>query len=79
MTASAMRPRLEKEHFMFFSNLGRIVDRIYPKMMSQSIFGRGLLTQKPPPAIWIRYFRSSPQKNRATVPGPVWLPMVVPT
>ena len=22
--------------------------------------------------------RSSPQKNRATVPGPVWLPMVVP-
>ena len=23
--------------------------------------------------------RSSPQKNRATVPGPVWLPMVVPT
>ena len=24
-------------------------------------------------------FRSRPQKNRATVPGPVWLPMVVPT
>ena len=23
--------------------------------------------------------RSLPQKNRATVPGPVWLPMVVPT
>ena len=23
-------------------------------------------------------FRSSPQKKRATVPGPVWLPMVVP-
>ena len=23
-------------------------------------------------------FRSSPQKNSATVPGPVWLPMVVP-
>lgn len=22
---------------------------------------------------------SSPQKNSATVPGPVWLPMVVPT
>ena len=22
--------------------------------------------------------RSLPQKNRATVPGPVWLPMVVP-
>ena len=23
--------------------------------------------------------RSRPQKKRATVPGPVWLPMVVPT
>ena len=23
--------------------------------------------------------RPPPQKNRATVPGPVWLPMVVPT
>ena len=25
-----------------------------------------------------QFFRSSPQKNRARVPGPVWLPMVAP-
>ena len=29
-------------------------------------------------SFWRQSTRSLPQKNSATVPGPVWLPMVVP-
>ena len=60
----AARFRLSKKSFQgFFDRFNR---RAFGKLlfhMKDSVF---------------QLTRSLPQKNRATVPGPVWLPMVVP-